>query len=781
MQRRMLTRSLHKNRLVSVIMAAFMALAAALLGAALVLALGVMGAVDGFMNSARTPHFMQMHMGELDAARLSEWADQRTDVAAWEVIDYLNVENSQLALAGRPLDAELQQNGFVTQPRSLDYLLSPTGERLEPAPGEVYVPFYHEHKYGLQPGDLLTVTTETGSLTLTVAGTFRDSQMNSTLASSKRLLVSLHDYSALAGLTGGEPEHLISFRLVDAGAASAFEGDYFAAGLENNGPALSWSMFRLINSINDLVTVLLFLLMSAVVLVVTFLVVRYTLLTTLEEDLREIGVMKALGVSSRRIGNIYLGKYRVLLGAGAAVGLAAALLARPLVLAGVQRNLGEVGLPLLGGLAAVAGALLLFGLATLFVARVLHRLRRLTPLQALGQEAAVVSARLRPRPTLAPTTGARVNLKLAWAGMRSAPAAHLTVLAVALLTTLALLVPFRFGSTVRSAEFVTYMGIGQYDLRIDLLGQEDALGAAAALRDVLGNDPRVERLEAFVQETETVRAANGTTVPVRVDYGDHAAFPLRYSSGRAPATTSELALSELNSEALALAAGDQLTLYSASGTATFTVSGVYQDVTNGGKTAKALPGPTMDAAKPSVMLALNAVPGADLTGLKNLVASTAAGANALDSGTFVQQMLGDLIRVMDGVAWVFAFVAVLLAALMAGLGVRLMLVRERKEYAVMTALGFTHRDLRWQYLARLLLPVGVGALVGLLLATPVGNAVGNVIFGVVGISGLQLHFAPVSTFAGSALVITAALISTLTTLSTAGAEQRGRLVASLRA
>lgn len=793
MKRQMIRNSLSKNRLVSAFMAGFLALASALLGAALVLALGVAGSVEGFMETARTPHFMQMHQGELDLKRLSEWSEAHPAVVAWEAISYLNVENSQLRFGASTLDAEIQQNGFVTQPQHMDFLLDEDGEPVEPRPGEVYVPYFYEAKYGLDVGDTVTVVTGaeagTADLTvLTVAGAFRDSQMNSTLASSKRLVVHPDDYQMLLAQTGSAPEHLLSFRLQSPSAAAGFEADYFAAGLENDGPSLTWSMFRLINSLNDGLTALLFVLMSSVVLLITFLCIRYTLLATLEEDLGEIGVMKALGVNDRQISSIYLGKYRLLLGAGAAFGLTVALLARSIILANVQRSMGEVGAPLLGMLAALAGVALLYGATMLFVRRVLRRLRTLTPLQALRRDGAAVTSRARPRSLLAPTTGLRVNAKVAWANMRGAPAAHLTILAVALLTTLALLVPFRFGGTARSAEFVTYMGIGQYDLRVDLIGHPDALGASAAISAALSNDQGVARLELYVQETETAKDPQGKTAPIRVDYGDHAAFPVNYSAGRAPQTPTEISLSEQNAERFGVTVGGTLEVVSGQGASgqsanmtTFTVTGIYQDVTNGGKTAKALPGPTMDAQQPGAMFAVSLTQGADVSAVAAAVSGAAEGAQVIDTSTFVQQMLGDLIRVMDGVAWVFAVVAVLLAWLIAGLGVRLMLVRERKPNAVMQALGFTRSDLRQQYLLRVLVPMGMGVTAGLMLATPVGNLMGNLVFATVGVSGLSLAFAPFSTLLGSALVVTAAAIATLTTLASTAADSQRHLVARLQA
>lgn len=753
--------SLKQNRLVSAFMAAFLVLSAALLSSALILSLGVFGTVESYMETAHTPHFMQMHLGSLDEDRMQKFADSRDEVVAWEAIEFLNVENSQLRFDWQSLDTEIQQTGFTTQPIQMDYLLSPDGEVIHPQPGEIYVPYFYEGKYDLAPGQLITLQTEDGEVVFTVAGVFRDSQMNSTLASSKRLLVSEADYEVLAGQEGTHPEYLISFRLSGSGEVAGFEAAYFEADLEANGPSLTWSFYTLINSINDLITVILFILMAFIILLIAFLCIRYTLLTTMEEDLRDIGVMKALGISNTTIRSIYLGKYRLLLGGGVFLGFLTSLIARNAILENVRRQMGDVNNPLLGIAAGALGALILYLLAMGYVRRILARLRQITPLHALQGSAGLDPNKRRPRPTLAPVVGKSINRKMAWASIRRTPSRHITILVVAGLITLVLLIPFRFGSTARSSDFVTYMGIGQYDLRIDLFNRDDSAETADIILAALYNDDRIERIEVYTLEIEQTVSADGETAPLRIDYGDPSAFPLRYGTGRAPEAINEIGLSEVNAERLEVAKGDQLSVIGPDGPVIFTVSGTYQDVTNGGKTAKALPGPTMDAESPSMMIAIDAADGADLDEIAATVTSAADGVQVIDTQTYVQQMMGDLIRVMDTIAWVFSGVAVMIAALMAGLSIRLMQVQERKANAVQGALGFTTRHLRNQYLIRIMVMMAIGVGLGIVLATPLGNLLGNAIFSTVGVSGLSMKFSLTATILGSALVLVSAYLVTL--------------------
>ncbi len=501
--------------------------------------------------------------------------------------------------------------------------------------------------------------------------------------------------------------------------------------------------------------------MSGIVLLIAFLCIRYTLLTTIEEDMREIGVMRALGVRTDQVRSIYLGKFRILLGGGAVLGFLLSLAARGPILTNVQQQMGQVNNRLLGLAAGLLGAWALYGLSMLYVRRVLRRLRRVTPLDALQGRAALTPRRRRPRPVLAPATGWRVNARLAWASVKRTRSQHLTILAVACLVTLALMLPFRLGATMRAADFVTYMGIGQYDVRVDLLNSDDALEQADRITGALEDDPRVAAMEVYRLEVETTVTSAGEPTSLRIDYGDPAAFPLRYASGRAPEATDEIGLSQVNAERLGADLGDPVTVEAPDGPVTFTVTGTYQDVTNGGKTAKALPGPSADAGRPGVMLALAVAPGSSVDSVIEAVHEVSPDAQVIGTESFVQQVLGGFVDVMDTIAWVFSFVALAISALMAGLAIRLMQVTERKEDAIKGALGFTTANLRSQYLARILTMTALGVLLGVALATPVGVLVGNTIFSVVGVSGLSLKFNVLATVLGGALVLISAWVVTM--------------------
>ena len=109
---------------------------------------------------------------------------------------------------------------YKRQSQHFDLLLDLDNQPVQPEDGELYVPVCYYKDGTAEVGDKAVINGKT----FTIAGFVRDSQMNSTLASSKRFVVSEADYHELTPM--GSVEYLIEFRLHDLSDLSAFETAY---------------------------------------------------------------------------------------------------------------------------------------------------------------------------------------------------------------------------------------------------------------------------------------------------------------------------------------------------------------------------------------------------------------------------------------------------------------------------------------------------------------------------------------------------------------------------
>ena len=721
MIKRLIRNDCRQNKLVTAAIICFMAVSAALMSLTVLLFGSLLNSIDRLMETAETPDFLQMHSGELDSREIEAFAAERPDVDRMQIVKFLNLENGELSLGGQSLADSTQDNGLCVQSGQFDYLLDLEGGRIHAAPGEVYVPVCYRGEYGTHAGDIFRI----GTQELSVEGFLRDSQMNSMMASSKRFLVSEEDYERLRPL--GDEEVMIEFRLKDGADISAFATAYGDAGLPASGPTITRPLIRLMNALSDGMMILVILLVSVVILAVSILCIRCILLTSLEKDRREIGMMKAVGIARKDIRSLYFSKFLMLSMFGAVLGELTAL---P-VSVSLCRQMNELyGLPdRMAGirLLSAAGTLAVEGMILLSVHRTLRVTEKMTAVEALYG------------------TGRFEKKKNRW----------LFAAVVAAAATALILIPQNIASTLSSPRFVTYMGIGSSQIRIDVRQTEQIDTVTAAILADLEKDERTEG--AVAMETRSYRAVldDGREYSLLIECGDHGRFPVSYSEGSWPAEENEIALSELNASELGLGVGDSFTIglnqSEAEETIHCRVCGIYSDITNGGKTAKAcFPQPENVGPPMWSILYVTLKDGSSIAEwtehIQARVRDYGSGIRVTDISSYVSATYGQTILRIRKAAVLAMAASCLVLATVVLLFVRLTVWQERSDCSLKKALGFVSAEIRMEYLKRALAYMLAGTAAGVFLGLVPGQKLAALLLGSLGASGFCFLIDPVRVF-----------------------------------
>lgn len=746
----------------------FVAAAAMLVALAAILVVNLAGAIDTLMTRAQTPHFMQMHAGALDMERLVAFAEQQEAVADFQVLEFLNVDGAQIvfetpAFASRSLAGSVQDNGFSVQSEKFDFLLDLNGNIIQVADGEVYVPINYMRDGTTRVGDRVAVAGKP----FTVAGFLRDSQMNSLLSSSKRFLVSENDYAEIRDF--GSVEYLIEFRLQDLSALGTFETAYTAAGLAANGPTLTYPLFRTLNGLSDGLMIAVMLLVSALVVAVAFLCIRFTLLAKIEDDYREIGVMKAIGLRVSDIKKVYLAKYAALAVAGSLLGFALSFVFRDALLENIRLSMGESANASLAPLLGIISVVLVCVAIIAYVNGVLGRFRRIPPAEAirfgLAQEKSGGGKRFR----LSMNRLLGTNVFLGMKDVLARKKIYATMLAVLVLAAFIIIVPQNLHNTISSKGFVTYMGIGDSDMRIDIQQTDDIAAKTADIALALENDKDIAHYVVLTTKTFRARMADGSGRRITVELGDHGVFPINYAEGRAPTAADEIALSVLNAKELEKKVGDSLVLLVEGQDRRFTVSGLYSDVTNGGKTAKAVfTDPTAD-----IMWSVISAELAEPARIDAKIAEYAGRfefAKVSNIDEYIAQTFGSTISAIGKAAYAAIGVALTLTVLITLLFMRMLVFKDRYAIAVMKAFGFTNADIKAQYVARSVFVLVVGVLLGTLLANTLGEALAGAVIASFGAASFTFSINPFFAYLFSPLLM-AGVVLVATVLGTLDAGQ----------
>ncbi|MCF7946100.1 MAG: ABC transporter permease [Spirochaetia bacterium] len=741
-----------RNKAVTLTTMIFIAAAAMLVSLAAVLIVNLSGAIESMMRQAETPHFMQMHSGELDSARLSDFVEHHNEIEEFQILEFLNLEGSEFIFEEQTLADSVQDNGLSVQSEKFDYLLDLEGNVIQVSAGEIYVPLCYMQDGSAEIGDIMTVVDKK----LRVAGFLRDSQMNSLLASSKRFLVNEQDFAEIED--AGSIEYLIEFRLKDQADLGAFESAYISADIDANGPTITYPLFKMMNAISDGIMIAVVLLISALVVAIAFLCIRFTLIAKIEDDYREIGVMKAIGLHVSDIKKIYLGEYAALAALGCVLGFAVSFAFRGIMLENIRLYMGESDHAYLALLFGIVSIILVFLAVIAYVNRLLKRFKYISPAEAvrfgISQQKPAGSKRF----LLSENRLLGINVFLGFKDVFVRKRLYLTMLVVLVLAVFIIIVPQNLHNTISSEDFVSYMGIGDCDMRIDIQQTDNKLEKTAEIAKTMEQDDAVSSYAELITKTFSVKMDDGTEERLKIEMGDHSVFPLNYAEGRAPAADDEIALSVMNANELEKGIGDNLTLLVDDEEVSLTVSGTYSDVTNGGKTAKA----TFSSSSEDIMWSVVSAEFTENAIVEKKVQEYAdmflfAKVSGIDE--YIFKTFGSTIRSVGKAAHAAVAVSLIIAILITLLFMRMLAVKDRYSIAVMKTFGFTNLDIMIQYAARSIFVLVIAVFLGTLLANTLGETLVEGALSLFGAASFDFVVNPLSAYFLFPLLLTAAVLA----------------------
>jgi putative ABC transport system permease protein len=247
-----------------------------------------------------------------------------------------------------------------------------------------------------------------------------------------------------------------------------------------------------------------------------------------------------------------------------------------------------------------------------------------------------------------------------------------------------------------------------------------------------------------------------------VQTGDYTVFPLDYLRGEAPRAEDEIALSHLNSEELDKKLGDTLALSANGVRRELRVVGIYQDITDGGRTAKATFPPNENSVLARTVN-LDLAPGVSKDTKAAEYRAAFGDARVTDLEGYLSQTLGTTISQLSTVTAGAITLGLVVSVLITSLFFRMLIAKDTRRIAIMRSIGFSQRAVRLQYLASSLLLLVLGIGVGTLFSNTLGQRVVSFLWSFMGAARIEFVIDPVKAY----LLIPAALMAAVavTTLS----------------
>lgn len=730
-----------RNQIITMALTVFLILSALLMAGGLRVAGTMMSSLGGLNKLAVPPEYLQMHKGTYDEKAFKNFVETHDYIEDSQIVRMLNISNSNINYQGETLEKCLMDNGFIAQNRGFDYLLNMENEIAFVGEGEIGVPVYYAEELGIQVGDSIIVSEGDYSKELTVSIIIRDASMNAALTSSKRFLMNQTDLEEISQHMG-EWEYCFEFLLKDGISTSALNKDYMEADMPMGGVAVTGSLLTLLNAFSYGMVAFIIIAISFILIIIAILCLSYIIRATMAEENYTIGEMKAIGFPGKAIEKLYQMKYRLLVIVAGVIGYLAAIPFGDFFSTSVIKYCGNGTSEWMKWVFPLVGVILLSLLVMVKCRKILRKNLKSTVVDLLRGEEDI---KKEGHYTLPSSELKYRNFTIAMGELKCKWKEYIVIFLVFVFSSFLILLPMNIKNTIENPSFMTYMGVGESDIRIDVQNKEKLEEQKNTVLSYLEKDSEIEKYVIYQNGYVQVQNADGEREYIRVENGDESAFPLEYLEGSAPDDRKEIALSYLEASELGKEVGDLFTVIYQGEELKFAVCGIYQDITYGGKTAKA----AIDFEPNDVevyIIYLDVHEGVSIAEKTDELRSILDDSKITPISEFVSQTLGGISKNMNMVEGAAIMISMLLIVLITVMFLQLITAREHSEIAIKKAMGFTNRDIRIQYGIRILMIQLVAIVIGTILANVLGESIFGGMLSFMGISKITMLIEPVKAY-----------------------------------
>ena len=445
---KILKKDLKRSKTMNVILFLFVILATVFVASGLNNLTSVLNGMDYFMDLAvgeKGDYFLGVNVGKGDSA-LREVLDNVDAIKSYDMDKYFGYSDEVRDNDGKKID----WNGaiMIQSPESSYIKLfdSDNNEITSVEKGHIYITQKFFDKFGVKTGDKITLKLESKNREYIIDGPLKDAVFGAQLTGGYRFFMNEDDANEYFESKDAEfyTEAFVYIESDDIEKISTAIND-----IEGLFGGYARSLLVL-TRIVELIVAFIIVILSVCLMIVSFVILKFSIGFSIQDDFREIGVMKAIGIRNLKIRTLYLTKYTALAAAGAVIGLIISYPFGKMLLKSVSE--GMVLGNSYGNMINIAGAVLVFAVIILLAFLSTGKVKKMTPVDAVRNG----------------ETGERFNKKkgirisrshagnttfLSWNDILSSPRRYLNIIISFGICTLFLLVLANFTTTLDSPVF----------------------------------------------------------------------------------------------------------------------------------------------------------------------------------------------------------------------------------------------------------------------------------------------------------------------------------------
>ena len=640
---------------------------------------------------------------------------------------------------------DLESSGCfaTTLPKTYNFLFDENNNTPIIQPGEVGIPLSMKHQLNLQLHDTFQILRGTRTYTYKITSFVRDSVYGSDMMGQKRIILHPADYQIQYDITQ-DIEHAVVLSVNDGPNTKQLEYEMQKAGLPNailvdkETAELSFMGVSLGTSA--------MLLMSGIILLcMSFLIIRFTILFQIESNYAEIGIMKAIGFQHSQIKPLYLMKYMGITLIGVIIGFFTSI-----PFAELLENMQASVVPVMPGNTGTYLSLIIVILIPALVytvtTLVLRKLKKQSTMDAIRKGNEGETYKEHTHFTLAKTRLHRLHSFLAFNDLMTHRKHFLMMVIIYAFCMVLILVPLTLKDAFQKDTFLQILKISIGDLYSQQNGGNSVKDLeekrAMVLRDLkeYDEDIRVD-LETMTSASLSDAGLNTSVFLMKRADGNTIAFDY----GKAPKLSNELALSTTLAKRYGKTVGDSISMEYEGKKNTYLISGIYSSMMNLGNNILAGDLEYEYAYTGYLVIHLSQD---ELTNhqVAETIKKEYKGLKLIDSKQMTKSFSGDMPQQITMMSDLIISIILIILFALTILFSKLHMLRAKKAIALMRSMGYAKRNIRRWLFVRCMIQVLCGLLLGILLYTFCMNGLLEAYLESMGMGSVELRSAPLNMY-----------------------------------
>lgn len=452
---RILKKDLKRKKTMNVILLVFIMLAATFIASSVNNIVTVTTALDNFYEKAEGPDYFVATRGIENNEPISQTLDGISQVEDCQTEDVIYAESGAFCKGGKKLDLKNTSVIMSFSNAAIKFFDADNNIIDEVKEGTVILSGKAMKNAGINEGDVIDITVGEKTISVKVAGRCKDVILGSDLMGMTRFILNEKDFEQLGQSGSGFEGRLWYIKTGDV--AQVEEVLSKADGILFNGDEAMMKK----TYVMDMVIAGALLVVSVCLILVAFVVLKFTITFTLSEEFREIGVMKAIGIGNTKIRGLYMVKYLMMAATGAAVGFFASIPFGNMLIDSVSKSivLDNENTVLINLLCCI----LVVAVILLFCYGCTGKIKKFTPIDAVRN--GTTGERFNKKSVLSlKNLPAKPSVFMALNDILSSPVRYISIMITYILCMLLVLVLVNTANTLRSDKLVSAFGVVKSDL-----------------------------------------------------------------------------------------------------------------------------------------------------------------------------------------------------------------------------------------------------------------------------------------------------------------------------